>query len=71
MIQWHKIFDDDFPQEFKRVLVAYWNMECQYNEETTMLCYRRGDKWIYGANDYDCCFIDVADRWAYIELPEE
>lgn len=70
-MKWHKIFDDDFPREFKRVLVAYWNMYCQYNEEATMLCYRHGDKWIYGANDYDCCSIDVADRWAYIELPEE
>lgn len=68
-MQWHKIFDDDFPQEFKRVLVAYWNMDDQYDEEAMMLCYRRGDKWIYGAND--CCFIEDDDRWAYIELPEE
>lgn len=70
-MKWHKIFDDDFPQEFKRVFVAYWNMDCQYNEEATMLCYRCGDKWIYGANDYDYCFIDMADRWAYIELSED
>ena len=67
-MKWHKICDDDFPQEFKRVLVAYWNMDRQYNEEATMLCYRRSDKWIYGTND--CCFIDLADCWAYIELPE-
>lgn len=68
-MKWHKIFDDDFPQEFKRVLVVYWDTECQYNEEATMLCYRRGNKWFYGANDY--CWIDVADCWTYIELPED
>lgn len=68
-MKWHKISDDDFPQEFKCVLVAYWNMECQYDEEATMLCYRRGDKWICRSDD--CLFIDTADRWAYIELPED
>lgn len=67
-IKWHKA-SEELPKEFTRVLVAYWNIDCQYNEEATMLCYRCGDEWIDNIrNRYE---IESTDRWVYIELPED
>lgn len=67
-MKWHKA-NKELPKEFKRVLVSYWNMDCQYDEEAIMICYRCKDEWIY--NGRDRYGIEATDRWAYIELPED
>lgn len=73
MMKWYKV-SEKLPPIKKPVFVAIPNPNYydQYNENFVYVMeYSENGCWEYYDSETECIGVSNADRWAYIELPED
>lgn len=71
MMKWYKV-SEELPPINKPVFVAMPNYYDQYNENFVYIMeYSENGCWEYYDGGTEYVGVSNADRWAYIELPED